>query len=35
MKLIFATHNAHKVEELNQLLPESIALLSSSTLWAL
>lgn len=28
MKLIFATHNAHKVEELNQLLPDSIALLS-------
>ena len=28
MKLIFATHNAHKVAELNQLLPKSIKLLS-------
>jgi len=28
MILIFATHNAHKVHELNQLLPESIKLLS-------
>lgn len=28
MKLIFATQNAHKVTELNQLLPKSIELLS-------
>lgn len=28
MKLIFATHNSHKVQELNQLLPDSIELLS-------
>jgi XTP/dITP diphosphohydrolase len=28
MKLIFATHNLNKVEELNQLLPKSISLLS-------
>lgn len=28
MKLIFATHNSHKVEELNQLMPKSISLLS-------
>jgi len=28
MKLIFATHNAHKVKELNQLMPKSISLLS-------
>ncbi len=28
MKLIFATHNTHKVKELNQLLPHSIELLS-------
>ena len=28
MKLIFATHNLNKVEELNKLLPKSISLLS-------
>ena len=28
MKLIFATHNTHKVKELTQLLPPSIELLS-------
>ena len=28
MKLLFATHNDHKVEELNQLLPDSISLIS-------
>lgn len=28
MKLIFATHNSHKVEELNLLLPKSISFLS-------
>ena len=28
MTLLFATHNDHKVEELNQLLPDSISLIS-------
>ena len=28
MTLLFATHNDHKVEELNQLLPNSISLIS-------
>jgi XTP/dITP diphosphohydrolase len=28
VKLLFATHNDHKVEELNQLLPDSISLIS-------
>ena len=28
MKLIFATHNLNKVEELNKLLPKSVSLLS-------
>ena len=28
MKLIFATHNQHKVEELKKLLPSNISILS-------